>query len=62
MVSTSKTESMLLTFALILAALWLIGLVTAYTMGGLIHVLLVLAIVISLLRIVRRKKVPGTQL
>jgi hypothetical protein len=47
---------MLLTIALILAALWLIGLVASYTMGGLIHVLLVFAIVISLLRVVRRKK------
>ncbi len=47
---------MLLTIALILAALWLIGLVVSYTMGGLIHVLLVLAIVISLLRVIRRKR------
>ena len=51
---------MLLTIALILAALWLIGVGASYTMGGLIHVLLVLVIVVSLLRIVRRKKVTGT--
>ena len=55
-VNNRKVETMLLTIALILAALWLIGLVASYTMGGLIHVLLVLAIVISLLRVVRRKK------
>ena len=40
---------MLWTIALILAVLWVLGLVSSYTMGGLIHVLLVIAIIIVLL-------------
>ena len=43
---------MLYTIAVVLIILWLLGLVTAYTMGGLIHVLLVIAIVVVLLRII----------
>jgi len=45
---------MLETIAIILIVLWLLGLVTSYTMGGLIHVLLVIAVVVILLRIIRR--------
>ena len=44
---------MLITIAAILVALWLLGLVTSYTIGGLIHVLLVIAIVIVLIRVIR---------
>ena len=43
---------MLYTIAIVLCILWLLGLVTSYTMGGLIHVLLVIAIVVVLLRII----------
>ena len=43
---------MLYTIAVILCILWLLGLVTSYTMGGLIHVLLVIAIVVVLLRVI----------
>jgi Family of unknown function (DUF5670) len=42
---------MLETLAVILVALWLLGLVTSYTMGGLVHILLVIAIVAVLLRV-----------
>ena len=45
---------MLETIAVILIILWLLGLVTSYTMGGLIHILLVIAIVVILLRVFRR--------
>jgi hypothetical protein len=45
---------MLETIAVILIILWLLGLVSSYTMGGLIHILLVIAIVVILLRIIRR--------
>lgn len=45
---------MLETIAIILIVLWLLGLVTSYTMGGLIHILLVIAIVVILLRVIRR--------
>ena len=43
---------MLYTIAFVLIVLWLFGVVTAYTMGGFIHILLVIAIVIILLRVI----------
>jgi len=43
---------MLYTIAMVLVVLWLVGLVSSYTMGGLIHVLLVIAIVVVLLRVI----------
>ena len=43
---------MLYTIAVVLLVLWLLGLVTSYTIGGLIHVLLVIAIVVVLLRVI----------
>jgi uncharacterized membrane protein len=53
---------MLFTVAVILIVLWLLGVVTSYTMGGFIHVLLVIAIVVVLLRIIRgRNIVDGTK-
>jgi len=47
---------MLYTVAVILLILWLLGLVTSYTMGGFIHALLVIAIVVVLLRIISGRK------
>ncbi|MBX4181634.1 lmo0937 family membrane protein [Candidatus Parcubacteria bacterium] len=44
---------MLTTIAIILLILWLLGFVTSYTLGGFIHVLLVVAIVMFLIRIIR---------
>ncbi len=46
---------MLLTIAGLLLALWLIGLVTSYTLGGFIHMLLLLSVVVLLVRIIRGK-------
>ena len=46
---------MLETIAIILLLLWLLGLVSSYTLGGFIHILLVLAVVAILLRLVRGK-------
>ena len=43
---------MLYTIAVVLLVLWLLGVVTSYTMGGLIHALLVIAIVVVLLRVI----------
>ena len=48
---------MLYTIALVLVILWLLGLVTSVTMGGLIHVLLVIAIVVVLLRVISGRRV-----
>lgn len=47
---------MLWTIAIVLLILWLLGVVTAYTLGGFIHVLLVLAILVVLIRIIRGEK------
>jgi hypothetical protein len=44
---------MLETIAVILLVLWLLGLVTSYTVGGFIHILLVLAIVVILVRVIQ---------
>jgi hypothetical protein len=43
---------MLYTVAVVLAILWLLGLVTSYTVGGFIHLLLVVAVVMILLRLI----------
>lgn len=48
---------MLNTIAVILIVLWLLGLVTSTTMGGFIHILLVIAIVVVLLRLISGRKV-----
>jgi len=45
------------TIAVIMLALWLLGLVSSYTMGGFIHVLLVIAIVMVLLRLIQGRRV-----
>ncbi len=45
------------TIAIILILLWLLGLVTSYTMGGFIHILLVLAIVVILVRLVQGRHI-----
>jgi hypothetical protein len=47
---------MLETIAVILLVLWLLGLVTSYTMGGFIHVLLVVAIVVVLIRVIQGRR------
>lgn len=44
---------MLETIAVVLIVLWLLGIVSSYTMGGLIHVFLVIAIVVILLRVIK---------
>lgn len=48
---------MLETIAIILIILWLLGLVTSYTLGGFIHVLLVIAIVVVLMRVIQGRRV-----
>jgi len=47
---------MLWTIFVILLVLWLLGMVTSYTMGGFIHVLLVIAIVIVLIRVIQGRR------
>ena len=47
---------MLYTIAVILIVLWLLGLVSSYTMGGFIHILLVIAVIVILLRLISGRK------
>ena len=47
---------MLETVAVILLVLWVLGLVTSYTVGGFIHILLVLAIVVILIRVIQGRR------
>ena len=48
---------MLWTLAVILLVLWMLGLVTSYTMGGLVHVLLVVALIVIVIQIVQGRRV-----
>ncbi len=47
---------MLETIAIILIVFWLLGLVTSYTMGGFIHILLVIAVVVFLVRVIQGRR------
>ena len=53
---TGETN-MLTTIAVILIALWLLGVATSYTMGGIIHILLVIAIIVFLVRVLQGRRV-----
>jgi hypothetical protein len=48
---------MLQTIAVILLILWILGLVSSYTMGGLIHILLVVAVVLVLVRVIQGRRI-----
>jgi len=50
---------MLWTIAVVLIVLWLLGMVSAYTMGGFIHILLVLAVVMVLVRVIQGRRPVG---
>ncbi len=47
---------MLMTVAIILVVLWLLGMLSAYTMGGMIHILLVVAIIVVLVRVIQGRR------
>jgi hypothetical protein len=47
---------MLKTIAVVLVILWLLGMVSAYTLGGFIHVLLVIAVIVVLLRVIQGRR------
>ena len=47
---------MLYTIAVVLVVLWLLGLVSSYTMGGFIHILLVIAVIVIILRLISGRK------
>lgn len=52
-----KENNMLSIIAVILIVLWLLGMITSYTIGGFIHVLLVIAVISILIRIIRGNKI-----
>lgn len=52
-----RTKTMLMTIAILLILLWLLGIVTSYTIGGFIHILLVIAIIVFLVRIIQGRRV-----
>lgn len=51
-----KEPTMLWTLVIVLVALWLLGLVTSYTLGGVIHVLLVLAVIVVILNLLQGRR------
>ena len=51
-----KVHSMLYTIALVLVILWVLGLVTSYTMGGLLHILLVVAIIMIVFNLISGRR------
>jgi hypothetical protein len=55
----SEEAVMLWTIAVILFVLWLLGLVTSYTLGGFIHLLLVLALVVIVVRVLQGRRPLG---
>ena len=50
---------MLSTILVVLIVLWLMGIVTSYTLGGFIHILLVMAIAVVLIRVIQGRRVLG---
>ena len=48
---------MLYTIAIVLVVLWLLGMVTSYTMGGFVHVLLVLAVIMILVQVLQGRRI-----
>jgi Family of unknown function (DUF5670) len=54
-----ERTTMLYTLAILLCLLWVLGLVSSYTMGGLIHILLVVAVVMVLVRIIQGRSLTG---
>jgi hypothetical protein len=54
---TGRNEPMLWTIAVILIVLWALGMVTSYTMSGFVHILLVMAIVMVLIRVIQGRRI-----
>ena len=50
---------MLYTIAIVLLVLWLLGLVSSYTMGGFIHILLLLAVAVVVIRVLQGRRITG---
>jgi Family of unknown function (DUF5670) len=57
LISELRNKAMLETIAVILVVLWVLGLATSYTMGGFIHILLVLALIVIAVRLIRGQRI-----
>ena len=57
MIFVKERKNMLWALAVILLVLWMLGMVTSYTAGGLLHILLVVAVVVVLLRIIQGRSI-----
>lgn len=57
MIIAERTTIMLYIIATVLIVLWLLGLITSYTMGGFVHLLLVIAVVVVLMRIITGRRI-----
>jgi fatty acid desaturase len=55
-VGEQKENVMLWTIAMVLAVLWLLGMVSAYTMGGFVHILLILAVAVILINVIQGRR------
>lgn len=53
----AQRPAMLWTLAVVLLVLWAVGMVTSYTMGGFVHILLVVAVVVVLVRVIQGRKI-----
>jgi hypothetical protein len=51
-----ETANMLETIAIVLVVLWLLGFVSSYTMGGFIHVLLIIAVIVVVIRVIQGRR------
>ena len=51
-----RVTSMLWTIAVVLVVLWLLGLITSFTLGGFIHVLLVIAVIVIIIRLIQGRR------
>lgn len=59
LLNDARSRKVLETIAVLLLILWALGLVSSYTMGGLIHLLLVVAIAVVLIRVIQGRRVLG---
>jgi hypothetical protein len=57
-IATHRRRTVLYTIALVLLILWVLGLVTSYTAGGLLHILLVAAVVVVLYQLITGRRIP----
>jgi len=58
-VSAMNLKTLLWAVAIVLVLMWLLGMVTSYTVGGFIHILLAAALIVVLIRLIQGRRLPG---